>query len=95
MLMNIFGCFDYLSEGIYMVGGCDMYMFDSDEFVQLCCEYFGFVFQCYYLLLYVDVVVNFEMLVIYVGILYVEWYVCVCVLFVCFGFVDCVYYCFG
>lgn len=73
--MNIFGCFDWFSFGSYYFVGYDVVELDSDEQVWLCCEVFGFVFQGYYLIFFVLVQENVEMLVIYVGILVSEWYI--------------------
>ncbi|WP_322081240.1 MacB family efflux pump subunit [Burkholderia sp. BCC1972] len=66
-LMNILGCLDHPSEGIYTVGGRDTHMLDSDELAQLRREHFGFVFQRYHLLPHVDAVANLEMPAIYAG----------------------------
>ncbi|QRR07767.1 MacB family efflux pump subunit [Burkholderia sp. MS455] len=66
-LMNILGCLDHPSEGIYTVGGRDTHMLDSDELAQLRREHFGFVFQRYHLLPHVDAAANLEMPAIYAG----------------------------
>ncbi|MBY8605871.1 MacB family efflux pump subunit [Burkholderia arboris] len=66
-LMNILGCLDHPSDGIYTVGGRDTHMLDSDELAQLRREHFGFVFQRYHLLPHVDAVANLEMPAIYAG----------------------------
>lgn len=67
MLMNIFGCFDCFIWGSYQVVGCEIGKMELDELVELCCEYFGFIFQCYYLFGDFDVCGNVEVLVVYVG----------------------------
>ncbi|AFQ49868.1 MacB family efflux pump subunit [Burkholderia cepacia] len=71
-LMNILGCLDHPSEGIYTVGGRDTHMLDSDELAQLRREHFGFVFQRYHLLPHVDAVANLEMPAIYAGAARIE-----------------------
>lgn len=95
MLMNIFGCLDWLICGSYQVVGCEIGSMLLDELVELCCEYFGFIFQCYYLLGDFDVCGNVVVLVVYVGSLGLVCIVCVEQFLQCFGFGDCMYYKFG
>lgn len=44
MLMNIFGCFDWLMNGEYLFIGCYVEGMDDDEFLVLCGCIIGFVF---------------------------------------------------
>lgn len=53
--------------GEYYFGGEFVKQLNLDQFVCLCREGFGFVFQSYYLIVNVMVLENVEVFVIYVG----------------------------
>ncbi len=71
-LMNILGCLDTASSGIYQVNKQDISIFNNDNLAKLRREYFGFIFQRYHLLPYVNVINNVEIPAIYSGISKIE-----------------------
>ncbi len=66
-LMNLLGCLDRPSHGVYEVNGVDVASLDSDELAGLRCDTFGFVFQRYNLLSSVTAAENVELPAIYAG----------------------------
>ncbi|WP_027329247.1 MacB family efflux pump subunit [Marinimicrobium agarilyticum] len=64
-LMNIIGCLDKPTEGLYRFNGRDVANLDRDQLAQLRREAFGFVFQSYNLLPGVSALDNVEMPAIY------------------------------
>ncbi|RQZ41217.1 MacB family efflux pump subunit [Burkholderia sp. Bp9090] len=66
-LMNMLGCLDHPSAGSYRVGGRETRDLDADELAQLRREHFGFIFQRYHLLPYLNAAANVEMPAIYAG----------------------------
>ena len=66
-LMNIIGCLDRPSRGIYRVNGQETGALEPDELAYLRREYFGFIFQRYHLLNNLDALANVEIPAIYAG----------------------------
>lgn len=66
-LMNILGCLDRSSEGIYRIAGQDTGKMALDELARLRREHFGFIFQRYHLLSDLTAQANVEMPAIYAG----------------------------
>ena len=67
-LMNILGCLDKPTSGIYKVAGQDVSTLDSDSLAQLRREHFGFIFQRYHLLSHLTALQNVEVPAVYAGI---------------------------
>jgi macrolide transport system ATP-binding/permease protein len=67
-LMNIMGCLDKPTEGIYEFAGRDVGKLDPDELAELRREHFGFIFQRYQLLADLNAVENAAMPAIYAGL---------------------------
>jgi macrolide transport system ATP-binding/permease protein len=67
-LMNIIGCLDRPSRGIYRVSGQETGALDPDDLAFLRREYFGFIFQRYHLLANLNALANVEIPAIYAGI---------------------------
>jgi ABC-type antimicrobial peptide transport system, ATPase component len=67
-LMNIIGCLDRPSQGVYRVSGQQTGQLAPDELAYLRREYFGFIFQRYHLLPSLTALANVEMPAIYAGI---------------------------
>lgn len=67
-LMNILGCLDRPSAGVYRVDGRDTSKLDPDETAALRCAYFGFVFQRYHLLSQLTARDNVEIPAVYAGV---------------------------
>ena len=67
-LMNILGCLDRPSEGIYSVRGTNIADLTSDELANLRRNEFGFVFQRYNLLATMTAAENVELPAIYAGL---------------------------
>ncbi|WIY51974.1 MacB family efflux pump subunit [Devosia sp. YIM 151766] len=67
-LMNILGCLDRASEGVYEFAGKDVGTLDADELAALRREHFGFIFQRYQLLPDLDAVENVEVPAVYAGV---------------------------
>nr|WP_321467315.1 MacB family efflux pump subunit [uncultured Desulfobulbus sp.] len=66
-LMNIIGCLDRPSRGVYRVNGQETGALEPDELAYLRREYFGFIFQRYHLLANLDALANVEIPAIYAG----------------------------
>lgn len=66
-LMNIIGCLDRPSRGVYRVSGQETGTLEPDELAFLRREYFGFIFQRYHLLANLDALANVEIPAIYAG----------------------------
>ncbi|MGE4559233.1 MAG: MacB family efflux pump subunit [Desulfobulbus sp.] len=66
-LMNIIGCLDRPSRGIYRVNGQETGALEPDELAFLRREYFGFIFQRYHLLTNLNALANVEIPAIYAG----------------------------
>ena len=66
-LMNILGCLDRQSGGVYRVAGKETSALSPDELAQLRREHFGFVFQRYHLLPDLNALGNVEIPAIYAG----------------------------
>jgi len=66
-LMNILGCLDKPSKGVYLINGQDTSRMDVDQLAQLRREHFGFIFQRYHLLGDLNAVGNVEIPAIYAG----------------------------
>jgi macrolide transport system ATP-binding/permease protein len=66
-LMNILGCLDRPTGGIYRVAGKETGQLQPDELAQLRREHFGFVFQRYHLLPDLNALGNVEIPAIYAG----------------------------
>ena len=66
-LMNILGCLDRPTGGVYRVAGKETGELSPDELAQLRREHFGFVFQRYHLLPDLNALGNVEIPAIYAG----------------------------
>ena len=66
-LMNIIGCLDRPSRGVYRVHGQTTGDLEPDDLAFLRREYFGFIFQRYHLLSSLNALNNVEMPAIYAG----------------------------
>jgi macrolide transport system ATP-binding/permease protein len=66
-LMNLLGCLDRPSHGVYEVNGVDVASLDADQLAALRRDTFGFVFQRYNLLTSVTAAENVELPAIYAG----------------------------
>ncbi|MDT3487015.1 MacB family efflux pump subunit [Stenotrophomonas maltophilia] len=66
-LMNILGCLDRPSAGIYQIGGRETAQMSPDELAELRREHFGFIFQRYHLLTDLTALGNVEVPAIYAG----------------------------
>lgn len=66
-LMNILGCLDRPTRGIYKVGGQPTGELEPDELARLRREHFGFIFQRYHLLGDLTAAGNVEIPAIYAG----------------------------
>ncbi|CAM4085321.1 Macrolide export ATP-binding/permease protein MacB [Bordetella tumbae] len=66
-LMNILGCLDRPTEGVYRVAGRETHLMSPDELAQLRREHFGFVFQRYHLLGDLNAQGNVEVPAVYAG----------------------------
>ncbi len=67
-LMNIIGCLDRPSRGIYQVAGQETGSLGPDELAYLRREHFGFIFQRYHLLSTLTAMENVEIPAIYAGV---------------------------
>ena len=67
-LMNILGCLDKPTTGIYKVGGRITSQLSPDELAELRREHFGFIFQRYHLLNALTAQGNVEVPAIYAGV---------------------------
>ena len=66
--MNILGCLDKPTEGIYSIGGRTTSQLSPDELAELRREHFGFIFQRYHLLNALTAQGNVEIPAIYAGV---------------------------
>lgn len=66
-LMNILGCLDRPTRGIYRVAGRPTENFGPDDLSELRREHFGFIFQRYHLLADLTALANVEVPAIYAG----------------------------
>ena len=66
-LMNILGCLDRPSRGVYKVAGQPTGDLEPDELARLRREHFGFIFQRYHLLSDLSALGNVEIPAIYAG----------------------------
>jgi len=66
-LMNILGCLDRPSSGVYRVAGRETGQLEPDELARLRREHFGFIFQRYHLLSDLNAAGNVEMPAVYAG----------------------------
>lgn len=64
-MMNILGCLDYTSEGLYLLDGVDTSKLDADELAHLRNAKLGFVFQGFNLLSRTTALENVELPLIY------------------------------
>ena len=67
-LMNILGCLDKASSGVYTIGGRETSKLNQDELAELRREHFGFIFQRYHLLNALTAIGNVEIPAIYAGV---------------------------
>lgn len=67
-LMNILGCLDKPSDGVYRVAGQDVAMLNDDTLAQFRREHFGFIFQRYHLLPHMSAAHNVEVPAVYAGL---------------------------
>ncbi|WP_301210452.1 macrolide ABC transporter ATP-binding protein/permease MacB [Yersinia sp. 22-579] len=67
-LMNILGCLDKPSAGVYRVAGQDVAALDNDALAALRREHFGFIFQRYHLLPHLSAAHNVEVPAVYAGL---------------------------
>lgn len=67
-LMNLLGCLDRPSRGVYCVDGRETSSMGPDELAELRREHFGFIFQRYHLLADLTAQGNVEMPAIYAGL---------------------------
>jgi len=66
-LMNILGCLDRPTQGVYQVAGRDTSQLDPDELAELRREHFGFIFQRYHLMNDLSALDNVEIPAVYAG----------------------------
>ena len=66
-LMNILGCLDQPTRGVYRINGRETAQLDADALAQLRREYFGFIFQRYHLLGDLNALDNVQVPAIYAG----------------------------
>ncbi|ROP58998.1 macrolide transport system ATP-binding/permease protein [Enterobacter sp. BIGb0383] len=66
-LMNILGCLDKPTSGVYRVAGTDVRTLDGDALARLRREHFGFIFQRYHLLSHLSAAQNVEVPAVYAG----------------------------
>lgn len=67
-LMNILGCLDKPTSGVYRVAGTDVRTLDGDALARLRREHFGFIFQRYHLLSHLSAAQNVEVPAVYAGV---------------------------
>ncbi len=67
-LMNILGCLDSPSNGVYYLGGKDVSNFNDRQLSEIRNKEIGFVFQSFYLLTRSSALHNVELPLIYAGI---------------------------
>ena len=67
-LMNILGCLDKPTSGVYRVAGTDVRTLNGDALARLRREHFGFIFQRYHLLSHLSAAQNVEVPAVYAGV---------------------------
>jgi putative ABC transport system ATP-binding protein len=67
-LMNILGCLDMPSRGVYLLNGVDVRGLDEDDLSDLRCRYIGFVFQSFNLIPRTKALANVELPLSYAGL---------------------------
>lgn len=67
-LMNILGCLDKPTKGVYTVAGREIGLLEPDDLAALRREHFGFVFQRYHLLSDLTAQGNIEVPAVYAGL---------------------------
>lgn len=67
-LMNILGCLDTPTSGIYILNGTDVSHMDEDELAEVRCKEIGFVFQTFNLLPRYTALENVAMPLVYAGV---------------------------
>lgn len=71
-LMNLLGCLDRPSDGVYRLGGVDVTALDSDSLAELRNRQIGYIFQSFNLLPRADAMTNVELPMLYAGLSRVE-----------------------
>ena len=66
--MNIIGCLDVPSEGIYLLNGKDVGQMNKNQLAEIRNELLGFIFQQYNLLPKLNLVENVEVPLMYAGV---------------------------
>ncbi|HKA03620.1 MAG TPA: ABC transporter ATP-binding protein [Acidimicrobiales bacterium] len=67
-LMNILGCLDVPTSGIFRLAGHDVQSFDEDQLSEVRNRFIGFVFQQFNLLAYMPAWRNVELPLVYAGV---------------------------
>jgi macrolide transport system ATP-binding/permease protein len=67
-LMNIVGCLDHASSGVYKFNGRDVSSLSGDELATLRRDAFGFIFQSYNLIATASSAENVEVPAVYAGV---------------------------
>ncbi len=67
-LMNIIGCLDSPTSGVYSINGVDVANMDRDLLAEMRCRTFGFIFQRYNLLSNLDATENAALPAVYSGL---------------------------
>jgi putative ABC transport system ATP-binding protein len=67
-LMNIVGCLDVPSEGVFEIDGTDVSRLNDDQLAAIRCRKIGFVFQNFNLLPRTTALANVELPLIYAGV---------------------------
>ena len=66
-LMNVVGCLDVASEGVFEIDGTDVSRLKDDQLAEIRCRKIGFVFQNFNLLPRTTALANVELPLIYAG----------------------------
>ena len=66
--MNIIGCLDVPSTGVYKLGGVDVSTMDDDQQAEIRNKMLGFIFQQYNLIPKLNVLENVELPLLYAGV---------------------------
>jgi putative ABC transport system ATP-binding protein len=67
-LMNILGCLDVPTSGVFRLAGHDVQSFDENQLSEVRNRYIGFVFQQFNLLAYLPAWRNVELPLVYAGV---------------------------